>query len=232
MESVPADRAAGTPSETMTVLTAANSRRERWRNGGGWTRQIAAGSLAMPVFPDGDPATEWDWRLSIAEIEADGPFSVFEGIDRVLVLLSGAGMDLVCDGGPITRLAQPLERFDFAGEPRIAAQLHDGPTSDFNLMWRRSRVRASLRILPLADALAALSASAWLSALHVVEGVVALDGHRLGAGDTVLVHASAAPARAGIVAGATVDQPGSALLITIDPANACAGVGNAPVGAH
>lgn len=45
------------------VIAANEYRRERWKNGTGWTREI----LRMP------DQTDWNWRLSIAEIERDGP---------------------------------------------------------------------------------------------------------------------------------------------------------------
>src|SRR5690606_23181136 len=71
----------------MSRVIAANEyRRERWRNGLGWTREIHAHRS--------DPAGDWTWRLSIAEIERDGPFSAFPGVDRALVLLRGNGMRL------------------------------------------------------------------------------------------------------------------------------------------
>jgi environmental stress-induced protein Ves len=38
-----------------------------WRNGGGVTREL----LAWPTPQD------WDWRISVAEVEKNGPFSRF-----------------------------------------------------------------------------------------------------------------------------------------------------------
>ena len=43
------------------VIAANEYRRVRWKNGLGWTREI----LRQPDHED------WDWRLSIAEIEQD-----------------------------------------------------------------------------------------------------------------------------------------------------------------
>ncbi len=57
---------------TSRVIPANEYRRERWRNQLGWTRQIATG---------GRDDQDWDWRLSIAEIERDAPFSPFPGIE-------------------------------------------------------------------------------------------------------------------------------------------------------
>ncbi|PCE21774.1 HutD/Ves family protein [Burkholderia ubonensis] len=105
-----------------------------WKNGGGVTREIAA-------HPPGAALDAFAWRVSVADVAAAGPFSRFEGVDRTLVLLSGAGMTLAGDGGAHHVLDAPLARADFAGEAAIDATLHDGPTRDFNLMTRRATTR-------------------------------------------------------------------------------------------
>ncbi|MBS0193963.1 MAG: HutD family protein [Proteobacteria bacterium] len=78
----------------LRSIPANEYRRVRWRNGGGWTREIASGRMPVESVATSMPTGDWDWRLSIAEIERDGPFSEFAGCDRVLVLLSGNGMRL------------------------------------------------------------------------------------------------------------------------------------------
>ena len=77
------------------------------------------------------------WRVSIADVAQAGPFSRFVGIDRTLVLLSGAGMLLDEAQRPTHALKQPLDIARFAGETAIDARLVDGTTRDFNLMVRR-----------------------------------------------------------------------------------------------
>ena len=116
------------------VIPANEYRRERWRNQLGWTREIYR-----------SPATgDWDWRLSIAEIERDSAFSSFPGIDRELVLLSGNGLRLRFDDGEVHELEPPHGKLRFAGERSVTGELVEGPTHDFNLMWRRDRVQAEL----------------------------------------------------------------------------------------
>ncbi|MDR8729612.1 HutD/Ves family protein [Burkholderia pseudomultivorans] len=110
-----------------------------WKNGGGVTREIAA-------FPPGAALDAFAWRVSVADVGAAGPFSRFDGIDRTLVLLSGAGMTLAAADGARHVLDAPLARADFAGETAIDATLHDGPTRDFNLMTRRSAARGALDV--------------------------------------------------------------------------------------
>jgi environmental stress-induced protein Ves len=101
-----------------------------WNNGGGSTREIFR-------FPEGD--ADWQWRLSIADIAADGPFSGFPGCERSLTLLAGAGMSLQfadrsCD------LHSPYAACRFAGEETPECVLFNGPTVDFNAIWRRDAV--------------------------------------------------------------------------------------------
>jgi environmental stress-induced protein Ves len=99
------------------VVPANEYRRERWRNGAGWTREIAA--------EPGDGG-EWVWRLSIAEIEQDAPFSRFPGVDREIVLLSGNGVRLRFDDGSVHPLEPPHGRLRFSGEAGVQGELIDG----------------------------------------------------------------------------------------------------------
>lgn len=96
-----------------------------WRNGGGVTRELLA-------WPHG---ADWRVRISVAEIDADGPFSAFEGALRWFAVLSGAGVVLGAPGNEhrLTLASAPL-RFDGAQAP--ACRLIDGPTRDLNLMLR------------------------------------------------------------------------------------------------
>ncbi|SAL23790.1 hypothetical protein AWB71_01282 [Caballeronia peredens] len=109
-----------------------------WKNGGGVTREIAAG-------PPGASLDAFAWRLSLADVAADGAFSTFAGVDRVLALLDGAGMRLTEANGRVHALDAPLAIARFAGETPIHATLNDGPTRDFNVMVQRARARATVR---------------------------------------------------------------------------------------
>ncbi|MFM0322447.1 HutD/Ves family protein [Caballeronia glebae] len=108
-----------------------------WKNGGGLTREIAA-------EPQGVSLDAFEWRLSLADVASDGAFSTFAGVDRVLVLLDGAGMRLTQAHGGVHVLDAPLAIAHFAGETPIHATLIDGPTRDFNVMVRRDRARATV----------------------------------------------------------------------------------------
>jgi environmental stress-induced protein Ves len=99
-----------------------------WRNGGGSTREL----LAWPT------AHDWLFRISLAQVAQDGPFSSFPGIERWIALVEGAGMTLRFASGsePLSIGREPL-RFDGALAP--ACSLERGTTLDLNLMVDRSR---------------------------------------------------------------------------------------------
>ena len=124
------------------ILPAIGYARMRWKNGAGWTSEILR-------VPDSD---DWQWRLSIAEIEADAPFSAFPGVERELVLLSGNGLRLRfehegADG--VHELLPPHDKLRFFGEQAVFGELIDGPSRDFNLMWKRDSCSAQLWHRPL-----------------------------------------------------------------------------------
>jgi environmental stress-induced protein Ves len=143
-----------------------------WRNGGGVTREL----WRWPV--DGD---RFDWRVSVAEVSVDGPFSNFDGYDRLIVLLSGAGMDLHGPDSTVL-LRPPFGRHRFAGERPILATLPSGPTTDFNLIWRREWGTADVENVRV-DGARTIGASA-LALAFVLDGHVRLAGEELEAGDS------------------------------------------------
>ena len=73
------------------LLPNADHRRMPWKNGGGETVEVI-------VHPEGASLSDFGWRVSMASVASDGPFSVFPGIDRTLAVLSGDGMALSIEG--------------------------------------------------------------------------------------------------------------------------------------
>ncbi len=189
----------------ITLIPANEYRRERWKNGLGWTREIVRS-------PPEEQA--WDWRLSIAEVDKDGPFSTFPGVDRELVLLAGEGMRLVFDDGESVELSPPHGRARFAGERALGAELISGPTQDFNLMWRRDRVDASLLHRPLVGAMLFFAEPGVTWVVHVMSGRAAFKDQLLPKvleqGDTALIAASTDGSRRVILEGG-----GEVLLVRI-----------------
>ncbi len=128
----------------IQIIPANEYRRVRWNNGLGWTREIVR-------WPE--DSQDWDWRLSIAEVDKPGAFSLFDGCERELVLLSGEGMHLNFQDGETVTLLPPHARHRFSGERPLSAELLAGPTQDFNLIWRREKVEATLLHRPLVGAM-------------------------------------------------------------------------------
>lgn len=186
-------------SSQPRLIPANEYRRERWRNGFGWTREI----LRSPEAGD-----DWDWRLSIAEIEQDGPFSAFPGIERELVLLHGHGVRLRFDDGEVREVLPPHGRVRFAGERTARGELVDGFTHDFNLMWRRDRVDAELWHRPLVGSMVLFVEPGEHWVVHVLSGHAHATGSDArsdaAAGDTLLFPAGATRARFALDGGGEV----------------------------
>ncbi|RZL88934.1 MAG: HutD family protein [Variovorax sp.] len=118
-----------------------------WKNDGGTTREV----VRWPA----DAGAGFDWRASIATIDTSGPFSVYPGIERTIMLIEGDGLRLKSkddrDHLIDHRLDAPFEPFRFPGEASLYAKLLGGPSADFNLMVRRGRLRAQVRVLTSAS---------------------------------------------------------------------------------
>ncbi len=151
------------------IVSPAQHRLMPWRNGGGTTAEIASEPADTPAG--------FRWRLSLAEVGTDGPFSAFPGCCRTIMLLSGRGMDLtIADPGDLprtVRLDRPHEPFDFDGEATTSCKLVAGPVRDLNVIADRS-LQIDHRVAALDDADAMLEpASVWL--FHVLRGTAVID---------------------------------------------------------
>ncbi|MGJ3442927.1 HutD family protein [Pseudomonas sp. Je.1.5.c] len=120
----------------LQLLRARDYPRMPWKNGGGFTEEIARDA--------GDSLEGFGWRLSIADIEESGGFSSFSGYQRIITVLQGDGMRLLVDG----QASRPLLSFDafaFNGESQVSCKLLGGPIRDFNLIYAPQRYRARLQ---------------------------------------------------------------------------------------
>ncbi|WGS51275.1 HutD family protein [Paraburkholderia sp. D15] len=182
---------------TVTLIRGVDLVAAPWKNGGGVTREVAA-------VPEQAGLDSFVWRVSIADVAQAGPFSRFAGIDRTLVLLSGAGMMLdeiaqpdhaaADDATSVAHthaLTRPLDVARFAGETAIDARLVDGATRDFNLMVRRGAARGELDVW---HGPAHHELSADVALLYCAQGAVSINlgdapPHALAEGDTLRVNA-------------------------------------------
>lgn len=108
-----------------------------WRNGLGVTLEVAR-------FPAGDGP--FGWRVSIAKVDADGPFSLFPGIDRILVPLDGDGIRLEDPASGMATILPPLAVGRFEGDRPTVGRLLGGPIRDFNVMTRRGEWRGEATV--------------------------------------------------------------------------------------
>lgn len=123
-------------------LRASDARVVPWKNGRGTTRELALGPPGAS-FERGD----FDWRISAASVEEDGPFSSFPGIERVLVVTRGAG--IVLDHGEAAPRArvERLVPYRFSGDWPTRGELVSGRIADFNVLCRRGVARAEVEVL-------------------------------------------------------------------------------------
>lgn len=102
-----------------------------WKNGGGVTREL----LAWPS------ADDWSIRVSVADIERDGPFSSFPGVERHFAVLEGEGVEL----GNLGFVRAGDEPVKFDGDLQRDCRLLAGRTRDLNVMIRTAHGHGSLR---------------------------------------------------------------------------------------
>lgn len=127
------------------ILTAAARIASPWKNGGGVTREIAA-------FPAGASVSDFDWRVSSAEVHLAGSFSAFSDVDRTLCVLEGE-LVLSVHGQAAVALDVDSAPFTFPGDVPTHGAPQGGLVVDLNVMTRRSRYAARVRRLEVLDVL-------------------------------------------------------------------------------
>lgn len=148
-------------------IGASEHRRMPWRNGGGTTTEIL---VEPPAAASG--TSPFRIRLSIADVASDGPFSVFAGYDRHIVLLEGAGMTIDCGAHGLIDLRRREPR-SFAGDWEVRGRLVAGPVRDLNLMVDRGYASSAVEVRHLAVGEAVAGEADAIGIIHVLEGAVA-----------------------------------------------------------
>ena len=169
---------------SLELLRAAGRTPVAWKNGGGFTREVA-------VQPPGSDFEGFDWRVSIAEIRAAGPFSLFAGIERRMAVISGR-LSLAIDGRSAVTLTPDSDAVEFPGAVPVFAEPLGAPVTDLNLMTRRGRCTASLQrqfarpvavLEPRADTTLIVALADLLVRREAAElALAALDALRIGRG--------------------------------------------------
>jgi hypothetical protein len=109
----------------IELIRASEYREQPWNNGGGLTREIAAAFSGERAL----------WRLSLATIERDGPFSDFRGYDRTIVAIDGGVVELEVEGQRV--VLGRAEPYDFPGEARVTCHVTGGAARDLNVLTLR-----------------------------------------------------------------------------------------------
>jgi environmental stress-induced protein Ves len=139
-----------------------------WKNGGGITHEV------MRVPAQGDT---FRWRVSVADIDAPGPFSNFAGHHRMMVLLRGAGVRLRFAGREPIDLGAIGDFAEFDGGLATSCELLGGPCTDLNLMVAKSLPKAQAQVLRIAGPLH-LASDGGVTLIFAISGCVSLDaGH-------------------------------------------------------
>ena len=120
----------------MRIQRFSEHRAMPWANGLGTSYEVASDRNIDGV---------WTWRVAIAPVVLDGPFSVMPGVDRELVVIEGNGMVLEVDGESVECLSGQVARF--TGDSATFARLVDGPIVDLGLMSVRGSVTSSMVVV-------------------------------------------------------------------------------------
>jgi environmental stress-induced protein Ves len=165
----------------MRHLRPENYRVMPWKNGGGSTTEIA-------IYPETSDISSagFIWRVSIAEVAADGPFSRFAGVDRQIMTIAGNGMMLKAGRHGTIDLSRRFMPQAFSGDWNIEGHLIDGPVRDFNLMVGRAQAIGSLAV-DLATSRKRFAADGNTLLLHVLEGDATAEARVIAEGDTLIL---------------------------------------------
>ena len=191
----------------MKILRAENYKRMPWKNGGGETVEIA-------VFPDNASLADFDWRVSMATVASDGPFSSFPGIDRTLSILQGKGMRLMIEGREPALMTGETAPLPFPADVATSATLVDGPIVDLNVMTRRGKLTHTVQRLAIGHP-QTVDGTTDTTIVLCHSGAVRLaaaEGQAdLAAGDTAILKGPAAvtiePTTSAVVFVITIDKP-------------------------
>ena len=124
----------------MRVQRFSEHRAMPWVNGMGASYEVAS---------DRDVSNHWSWRVAIAPVVEDGPFSQLAGVDRELVVIQGNGIMLDVAGKSVN--CHPGQVVQFSGDAITFSRLVDGPVVDLGLMTLRNSVSGSMNVAHAGD---------------------------------------------------------------------------------
>jgi hypothetical protein len=146
----------------LKVLAKASYKRAAWKNGLGFTSEIA-------IHPEGASLKQGNfvWRLSSAQIEKASAFSEFPFHDRTLVVLEGGGVRLfhTYEPGEDPEVVElpPLQPYEFPGDVPSRCELSSGPVTDLSVFTRKGEAEIVTDVMKVSagDAAAWQPAGRW-----------------------------------------------------------------------
>ncbi|HEX5919102.1 MAG TPA: HutD family protein [Nocardioides sp.] len=92
-------------------------------------------------------ADDGAWRISLAEVDRDGPFPVLAGHDRLLTVVEGRVLDLTVDGE--AHVVEPQRPFAVTGDATVEAAVPEGPVQALVVVVDPALVRPYVTVLEL-----------------------------------------------------------------------------------
>lgn len=155
-----------------------------WKNGGGTTTEIA-------TEPENAKGHDYLWRVSIADVARDGPFSRFPGFDRVSMMISGNGLVLDAGANGTVSLETLFQPAAYSGDWMVDGRLTDGPIGNFNVIYNPSKVSVIVDVVDLTRSTPHETRRSYSSTTTLLQGdpITVDDGrqtYELGIGDTLI----------------------------------------------
>ncbi|MEX3816319.1 HutD family protein [Paraburkholderia sp. BR13439] len=122
-----------TASVELAVRPLACIAPQAWRNGQSTTRTLAE-------------AADGGWRISLADVERDGSYSRFVGMNRVSLVVRGVGVTLNAGSRRID-MRRGCVSAEYDGDAIWQASLLDGPVLKLNAIVARERYTARIVVL-------------------------------------------------------------------------------------
>ena len=110
----------------MQILTPSDFKKTEWKNGKGTTVELVR-------FTESSSLTDFDLRISIADINEDGGFSFFNGYKRYISVLEGKYFLLSHNNSPYFKLKQ-FEIHEFSGSDSTFCKVDGQHVKDFNVI--------------------------------------------------------------------------------------------------
>ncbi|MHA3890847.1 HutD/Ves family protein [Acinetobacter sp. GXMZU3951] len=133
----------------MQLLSFSDYKKMPWKNGAGYTLELARSA--------GQDLAAFDWRISMADVTTSGAFSPFFGMQRLLTVLEGEGIDLHIEDQTLRLNA--MQTAQFGGEQSVSCDLVAGAIRDFNLIYDPDKYAARYQWIHTAEPLQFFSAA-------------------------------------------------------------------------